>query len=103
MFDPWAQAAKANHAGPQASHALPARMNWDASAWDMNSTKTSKELKPPNGTVSAYRTWANRVEDHLSEKNPDWLVIFNDIDKQKEPINKETLRTSVPKRGRICI
>ena len=93
VFDPWAQATRNNNAGPQAPN--PNHVAWDARAWDVSSMKSSKELKPFNGSDAAYRTWAMRVKDHFSEKNPDWLTIFSEIEKQKEPIIRDALRTGV--------
>ena len=31
----------------------------------------------------------------MSEKNAHWLMIFNEIEKQMEPVNKDTLRVGV--------
>ena len=64
--------------------------------------KISKELKPFNGMDSAYRIWPNRIEDHFAEKSPDWLLIFNAIEKHKEAIGRELLRTiTIPGDGYV--
>ena len=55
--------------------------------WGVADMKISKELKPFNGTDGMYRTWAQRVKDHFTEKNPDWYYVFAEIEKQKgEPL-----------------
>ena len=56
---------------------------WDPKEWSVANAKVSKELKPFNGTDSAYRTWASRVKDHFKEVNPDWALVFSEIEKQK--------------------
>ena len=86
-FDPWARMAKVTHAGPP----LAQRRAWDSRMWGVADMKISKELKPFNGTDGMYRTWAQRVKDHFTEKNPDWYYVFAEIEKQKEPIVKEAL------------
>ena len=93
VFDQWAHAAQRNYPGPMAPDAPLLRANWDPRAWDVSAVKISKELKPINGMDSAYRTWSNRIEDRFAEKNPDWLLIFNAIEKHKEAIGRELLRT----------
>lgn len=93
VFDPWAHAAQKNNPGPMAPDAPLPRANWDSRAWDVSAMKISKKLKPFNGMDSAYRTWSNRVKDFFAEKNPSWLLIFNVIEKHKEPIGRELLRT----------
>ena len=68
------------------------RRAWDARMWGVADMKISKELKPFNGTDAMYRTWARRVKDHFTEKNTDWYYVFAEIEKQKEPIGKDSLQ-----------
>ena len=93
VFDPWAQAAGQNSARPppMAPQSHLGRRAWDPKMWGVADMKISKELKPFNGTDGMYRTWAQRVKDHFTEKNLDWSYVFAEIERQKEPIGKESL------------
>ena len=84
--DPWAHYHATYVAGSQAATPMAPPVaaaagpvsiqQWDEKRWDISHAKVSKELKPFNGSDSAYRTWAGRVRDHFKEVNRDWALFF---------------------------
>ena len=103
--DPWASYHATYVAGSQAAPPMAPPVaaasaagqeiiqHWDERRWDISHAKVSKELKPFNGSDSAYRTWAGRVRDHFKEVNRDWALVFAEIEKQQTviPMNSQTL------------
>ena len=103
--DPWASYHATYVAGSQAAPPMAPPVaaasaagqviiqHWDERRWDISHAKVSKELKPFNGSDSAYRTWAGRVRDHFKEVNRDWALVFAEIEKQQTviPMNSQNL------------
>ena len=98
--DPWASYVAGSQAAPPmaSSYNAPTPVvaapvagqviiqHWDERQWNIGYAKVSKELKPFNGSDSAYRTWAGRVRDHFKEVNRDWALVFAEIEKQQSVI-----------------
>ena len=76
---------------PPASTPNGSRKPWDFRMWSVSDVKTSKELKPFDGSHAKYKTWANRVKDHFKKKHGDWSYVFDEVEKQKFPITRDKL------------
>ena len=75
--------------GPQSTHSPPAA-NWSIDR------KVTKELKPFDGSSLHYKSWRDRVMDHLTRCNVHWAELLNFVESEHAVLNWSRLAAATP-------
>ena len=70
------------------------RKPFDAKEWSVESKKVTKELKAFDGDMATYDNWRRRIRDHFVSVNCNYAKVFELIERQKTPIDWNTLATT---------
>ena len=86
--DPW---ANYNNEHPTPPNNPPGANRFNHRDWSVSDKKVSKALNLFDSNPVHYRNWAERIKDHCKEVNPSYSYIFEIIERERQPINMDTL------------